>query len=72
MNFVRPLICLLTAALAANRAAAIIGEAEGGWFWLPPWSLWEPWARQGLESFKKDGLESNFHSGPTIHAGAMT
>ena len=17
-------------------------EAEGGWFWLPPWSVWEP------------------------------
>jgi hypothetical protein len=30
------LICLLTAALAANGTATIIGEAEGGWFWLPP------------------------------------
>jgi hypothetical protein len=30
------LICLLTAALAARGIAAIIGEAEGGWFWLPP------------------------------------
>ena len=44
------LICLLTAALAAQGTAAIIGESKGGWFWLPPWSLWEPWARQGLES----------------------
>jgi hypothetical protein len=33
------LICLLTAALASNGSAAIIGEVEGGWFWLPPWSL---------------------------------
>jgi hypothetical protein len=32
------LICLLTAALAHEGTAAIIGEAEGGWFWLPPWS----------------------------------
>jgi hypothetical protein len=26
------LICLLTAALASKGTAAIIGEAEGGWF----------------------------------------
>jgi hypothetical protein len=30
------LICLLTAALADKGTAAIIGEADGGWFWLPP------------------------------------
>jgi hypothetical protein len=40
----------LTAAVAAKGTAAIIGETEGGWFWLPPWSLWEPWAKEGLES----------------------
>jgi hypothetical protein len=28
----------LTAALADKGTAEIIGEAEGGWFWLPPWS----------------------------------
>ena len=42
------LICLLTAALAAHGTATLIGEATGGWFWLPPWSLWQPWATQGL------------------------
>jgi hypothetical protein len=47
------LICLLTAALAEKGTAAIIGEAKGGWFWLPPWSLWEPWAMKGLESAAK-------------------
>jgi hypothetical protein len=47
------LICLLTAALADKGAAAVIGEADGGWFWLPPWSLWEPWAIQGLERAEK-------------------
>jgi hypothetical protein len=47
------LICLLTAALADKGTAAIIGEAEGGWFWLPQWSLWEPWAKEGLESAEK-------------------
>ena len=48
------LICLLTAALAAQGTAAIIGESKGGWFWLPPWSLWQPWARQGLEGIAKE------------------
>jgi hypothetical protein len=47
------LICLVTAALAAKGTAAIIGETEGGWFCLPPWSLWEAWAKQGLENAEK-------------------
>jgi hypothetical protein len=42
------LICLQAAALAAQRNAAIIGEPSGGWFWLPPWSLWQQWATQGF------------------------
>jgi len=32
---------------------AIIGEAKGGWFRLPPSSSWQPWARQGLERAEK-------------------
>jgi hypothetical protein len=44
------LICLLTAALAARGTAAIIGDLTGGWFWLPPWSVWQPWAKQGFSS----------------------
>ena len=47
------LFCLLTAALASKGTAAIIGEDEGGWFWLPPWSLWQSWATEGLESAAK-------------------
>jgi len=47
------LICLLTAALVARGMASVIGETEGGWFWLPPWSLWEAWATKGLESAAK-------------------
>src|ERR1700751_4448229 len=34
--------------LAAQGTAAVIGEPTGGWFWLPPWSLWQRWAKQGL------------------------
>ena len=41
------LICLLTAALAYEGRAAIIGEAESGWFWLEgpdrtiTWRAWK-------------------------------
>lgn len=38
------MVCLLTAALAATKQATLAGSAEGGWFWLPPLELWEPWA----------------------------
>jgi hypothetical protein len=47
------LICLLTAALAAQRTAAIVGESTGGWFCLPPRSLWQPWATKGIETVAK-------------------
>jgi hypothetical protein len=43
------LICLQTAALAAQAKATVVGDDEGGWFWLPPWSAWQPWAIEGLE-----------------------
>jgi hypothetical protein len=43
------LICLLTAALADQGKAAVVGEESGGWFWLPPWFLWQPWASRGLD-----------------------
>jgi hypothetical protein len=43
------LICLLTAMFAWSRNAIIIGDHNGGWFWLPPKSLWDPWAATALE-----------------------
>lgn len=39
------LLCLLTAAYAAEGTAVTVGDPSGGWFWLPPWRLWAPWAR---------------------------
>ncbi len=38
------LICLLTAALAETGEAFICGDHKGGWFWLPPIQVWQPWA----------------------------
>ena len=58
------LICLLTAALAARGTAAMVGEPKGGWFWLPPLSSWQPWARQGLETVsKRMALKGHFLDG---------
>ncbi|HEY0791493.1 MAG TPA: hypothetical protein VGD78_10560 [Chthoniobacterales bacterium] len=47
------LICLLTAVFAEQGTAAVIGDAESGWFWLPPCFSWQPWAVQGLERATK-------------------
>jgi hypothetical protein len=66
------LICLLTAGLAEKGTAAIIGETEGGWFWLPPLSLWEPWAKKGLESAAKKIAEGRSHSGAAVHSVASS
>jgi hypothetical protein len=30
-------------------AATIVGDSAGGWFWLPPKSLWALWAIRGLD-----------------------
>lgn len=43
-------ICLLTAACAATGQTEVIGDEEGGWFWLPPLDMWAAWARQAIES----------------------
>lgn len=42
------LVCLLTAACAAAGQCVRVGDAAGGWLWLPPWPLWQGWARDGL------------------------
>jgi predicted nuclease with RNAse H fold len=43
------LVCLLTAGLAHAGDSTVVGDVAGGWFWLPPKTLWEPWALEGLE-----------------------
>jgi predicted nuclease with RNAse H fold len=44
------LVCLLTAALVDKGTAHKVGDVEGGWFWLPPLSLWQSWASDGLSA----------------------
>ncbi|MBB3979337.1 putative nuclease with RNAse H fold [Rhizobium azooxidifex] len=41
-------ICLLTAACAATGKSEVVGDDIGGWFWLPPTSLWTQWARDAF------------------------
>jgi predicted nuclease with RNAse H fold len=42
------LICLLTAAFAADGTAVAIGQEIDGYFNLPPTSLWAEWAKNAL------------------------
>lgn len=42
------LVCLLTAAFAAQGKAHRVGDDQGGSFWLPSQALWQNWAREGL------------------------
>ncbi|HEX9982181.1 MAG TPA: DUF429 domain-containing protein [Thermoanaerobaculia bacterium] len=39
------LVCLLTAAFAANGAAVAVGQQVDGYFFLPPPHLWAKWAK---------------------------
>lgn len=39
------LVCLLTALAVARGDFTAVGEETGGWFFLPPWRVWEPWAQ---------------------------
>jgi len=50
------LVCLLTAACKVQGEFEVVGDLEGGWFWLPPSTLWANWARRELSktAFKLD------------------
>jgi hypothetical protein len=42
------IVCLLTGLLVAHNQFIAVGDAQGGWFFLPPWSCWKAWARDAL------------------------
>jgi hypothetical protein len=44
------LICVLTGLLTAHGHFTAIGDVQGGWFFLPPWSCWKEWARDAINS----------------------
>lgn len=43
------LVCLLTAAFAANGTAVAVGQDVDGYFFLPPTHLWATWAKDSLD-----------------------
>lgn len=43
------IVCAVTAVCVWAGRYVAVGEAKGGYGFLPPWNLWEPWARAGLE-----------------------
>jgi len=47
------LVCLLTAAAVAVGRYTAVGDEQGGYFFLPPWNLWEEWARQEINRLRR-------------------
>lgn len=43
------LVCLLTAASVATGRYVAVGDPQGGYIFLPPWTLWASWARHELD-----------------------
>lgn len=42
------LVCILTALLTVRGHFTAVGDADGGWFFLPPWESWKKWARDAV------------------------
>ena len=42
------IICVLTGLLVARNQFTAVGDARGGWFFLPPWSSWKGWAQEAV------------------------
>jgi hypothetical protein len=48
------LVCALTAICAHLGKYVAVGDRSGGYFFLPPWPLWKPWAKEALETVRKE------------------
>ncbi len=73
------LVCLLTAACAASAKTEIVGDAVGGWFWLPPIDIWADWAREerlrlasAAEKIREGSLADFFARSPLRGSGLIT
>jgi hypothetical protein len=47
------LVCLLTAASVFSGRYVAIGDAVGGYLFLPPWSHWADWARASINQNRR-------------------
>jgi hypothetical protein len=53
------LVCAATAICAHLGKYVAVGDVSGGYFFLPAWCLWKPWAKAALRSArKKSGLRN--------------
>ncbi len=48
------LVCAMTAACVLAGKYVAVGEPASGYFFLPPWCLWERWAKDGLDQKRQD------------------
>jgi len=55
------LVCVLTGLLTALGHFTAVGDVEGGWFFLPPWSSWKRWAQDminsGMRELNQEGAQ---------------
>lgn len=47
------LVCVLTALLTARGTFTAVGNEAQGWFFLPPWEAWQPWAKDAIDAGRK-------------------
>jgi hypothetical protein len=64
------IVCILTGLLVARNEFVAVGDAQGGWFFLPPWSCWKEWARKAvctnIRQLNEDGAKvQKLQNGPT-------
>jgi predicted nuclease with RNAse H fold len=48
------LVCAMTSICVCRGEYVAVGEPTGGYFFLPPWKLWAPWARTALDANRRD------------------
>ena len=48
------LVCAMTAICVLRGCYVAVGDEQGGYFFLPPWQLWQAWARDCLDTNRKD------------------
>jgi hypothetical protein len=47
------LVCAVTAVCAYKGRYVAVGDVSGGYFFLPPWPLWKPWAIRALDDARQ-------------------
>jgi hypothetical protein len=56
------LVCLMTAACVADGSYSAVGDDAGGWFFLPPWSMWADWAKDEADRQVERSIQVGQHA----------